>query len=59
MTLDYAIRVTQREHPRFAFDLGVGQIAGNIGTTGIPGVGLVPVNLQARHVVGTGLSYRF
>jgi hypothetical protein len=57
-TLDYAIRVTQREHPHFAFDIGVGQVAGNIGTT-FNGVSLVPVNLQARHVVGTGLSYRF
>ena len=58
-TLDYAVRVTQREHPHFSFDIGVGQIAGTIGTTAIPGVGLVPVNLQARHVVGMGLSYRY
>ena len=58
-TMDYAVRVTQREHPHFSFDLGVGQIAGNIGTSYIPGVGLVPVNLQARHVIGTGLSFRY
>ena len=32
-TLDYAVRVTQKEHPHFAFDIGVGQVAGNIGTT--------------------------
>jgi hypothetical protein len=31
-TLDYAVRVTQREHPHFAFDIGIGQVAGNIGT---------------------------
>jgi hypothetical protein len=58
-TLDYAVRVTQREHPHFSFDIGVGQIAGKIGTTVIPGLGLTPVNLQARHVIGTGLSYRY
>jgi hypothetical protein len=60
-TLDYAIRVTQREHPHFSFDIGVGQVAGQIGTTYIssPPLGFVPVNLNARHVVGTGLSYRY
>jgi hypothetical protein len=65
-TLDYAVRVTQREHPHFAFDIGVGQVAGMIGTTAVatglpppyPPVVLVPVNLQARHVVGVGLSIR-
>jgi hypothetical protein len=57
-TLDYAVRVTQREHPHFSFDLGVGQVAGNIGST-FNGVGIVPVNLQARHVIGMGLSYRY
>jgi hypothetical protein len=65
-TLDYAVRVTQREHPHFAFDIGVGQVAGNIGTTLLP-TGLpapfnyapTPVNLQARHVVGMGFSYRY
>ncbi|MGD0292971.1 MAG: hypothetical protein ABSB30_03880 [Terracidiphilus sp.] len=61
MTMDYAVRVTQREHPRFSIDAGVGQIAGNIGTTYIasPPLGFVPVNLQARHVIGAGASYRF
>lgn len=64
-TLDYAIRVTQREHPHFTFDIGVGQVAGMIGTTLTPtGNPLQPfaplaVNLQARHVVATGLSYRY
>ena len=66
-TLDYAVRVTQREHPHFAFDIGVGQVAGSIGTAVLP-TGLpapypptvsLPVNLQARHVVGMGLSYRY
>jgi len=65
-TLDYAVRVTQRQHPHFAFDIGIGQVAGNIGTaqlpTGLPApyppVILLPVNLEARHVVGVGLSIR-
>lgn len=65
-TLDYAIRVTQKEHPHFAFDIGVGQVAGMIGTTAVPTglpapyppVVLVPVNLEARHVIGVGLSIR-
>lgn len=65
-TLDYAVRVTQRDHPHFAFDLGIGQVAGMIGTTAVPTglpapyppVVLVPVNLEARHVVGIGLSIR-
>lgn len=61
-TLDYAVRVTQRESPHFAFDIGIGQVAGTIGTTVIPtpvGPQPVPVDLQARHVFGTGLSIRF
>jgi hypothetical protein len=67
-TLDYAVRVTQREHPHFAFDIGIGQVAGNIGSIYVPNpyypavgppVVTTPVNLQARHVVGTGLSYRY
>jgi hypothetical protein len=66
-TLDYAVRVTQREHPHFAFDIGIGQVAGNIGTAVLP-TGLLPpypttialpVNLEARHAVGMGLSYRY
>jgi hypothetical protein len=65
-TLDYAVRVTQREHPHFSFDIGVGAVAGNIGTavlpTGLPAPNnylVLPVNLQARHVVGMGLAYRY
>jgi hypothetical protein len=62
-TLDYAVRVTQREHPHFSFDIGIGQVAGNIGAipTGLPSPypPSVPVNLEARKVVGMGLSYRY
>jgi hypothetical protein len=67
-TLDYAVRVTQREHPHFAFDIGVGQVAGNIGSIYVanpyyPAIGTpvvtTPVNLEARHVIGMGLSYRY
>ena len=63
-TLDYAVRITQKEHPHFAFDLGVGQVAGMIGTTLVPtGVpsqpyAPLPINLQARHIIGVGLSIR-
>lgn len=49
-TLDYAIRITQRKDARFAFDAGVGQVAGRI----LPGV-----DLEARSVFGMGLSYKF
>lgn len=66
-TLDYAVRVTQKENSHFAFDIGVGQVAGTIGSTlaptnlppPYPPVVTVPVNLQARSVVGVGLSYRY
>jgi hypothetical protein len=71
-TLDYAVRVTQRDKPHFAFDIGVGQVAGNIGSIYVPNpffspsnpafgppVVTTPVNLEARHVVGMGLSYRY
>ncbi|MDE3202358.1 MAG: hypothetical protein KGN79_15715 [Acidobacteriota bacterium] len=64
-TLDYAIRITQKENPHFAFDVGIGQVAGTIGTTAVPtGVAnppyvLVPVNLKARSVFGMGLSLRY
>jgi hypothetical protein len=67
-TLDYAVRVTQKDNPHFAFDIGIGQVAGNIGSIWVPnpyypavGPPIVtqPVNLQARHVVGIGLSYRY
>jgi hypothetical protein len=66
-TLDYAVRITQADHPHFSFDAGVGQVAGNIGTAILP-TGLpapypptisIPVNLQARHVFGMGFSYRY
>lgn len=63
-TLDYAVRITQKEHPHFAFDVGVGQVAGNIGTTlvptGIPARPYAPLNidLKARHIIGIGLSIR-
>jgi hypothetical protein len=66
-TLDYAVRVTQREHPHFAFDIGIGKVAGNIGTIPQPTFlplpnpqyVYIPVNLQASHIVGMGLSYRY
>jgi len=71
-TLDYALRVTQKDKPHFAFDIGVGQVAGNIGSIYVanpyfsptnpalgPPVVTTPVNLQARTVVGIGLSYRY
>ncbi len=61
-TMDYAVRITQKNNPHFAFDIGVGQVAGTIGTTAIPtaaGPVLTPVNLQARSVIGTGLSMRY
>ena len=58
-TLDYAVRVTQRENPHFAFDIGIGQVAGQIGTTYVPPIGFIPVNLKARKVVGMGLSLRY
>lgn len=67
-TLDYAVRITQREHPHFSVDIGMGQVAGNIGSSYAanpyyPAVGppivLSPINLQARKVLGMGLSYRY
>lgn len=61
-TLDYAVRITQQEHPRFSFDAGVGQVAGQIGYTELPtpaGPAIVPVNLDARKVFGIGASYKF
>ena len=62
-TLDYAVRVTQKDNPHFAFDVGVGQVAGIIGQTpvvvGGTVVGLLPVDLKAKHLVGIGLSYRY
>jgi hypothetical protein len=64
-TLDYAVRVTQRENPHVTIDIGIGQVAGQIGYTAVPtGVAnppfvVIPINLEARHVLGLGLSYRY
>ena len=64
-TIDYAVRVTQKDNPHFAFDIGFGHVAGTIGNTAVPtGVAnppfvLVPVNLKANAVFGTGLSIRY
>jgi hypothetical protein len=66
-TLDYAVRITQKDNPHFAADFGIGQVAGMIGSTVLP-TGLpapypatvvAPINLQARKVVGGGLSFRY
>jgi hypothetical protein len=62
-TMDYAVRATQKENPHFAFDIGIGHVAGMIGQTpilvgGVP-VALIPVNLEANHVFGMGLSLRY
>ena len=66
-TLDYAVRVTQKDNPHFAFDIGVGQVAGVIGThtalTNLPPpyppTVTLPVDLQAKHILGMGLSIRY
>ena len=67
-TLDYAVRFTQRDNPHFSFDIGVGQVAGKIGSIYVPNpyypalgppVVTTPVNLDARSVIGMGLSYRY
>ena len=62
-TMDYAVRVTQRDKPHFSFDIGIGQVAGNIGATPTfmapPAPASLPVNLEARKVVGMGLSFRY
>lgn len=64
-TLDYAVRITQKDNPHFAFDAGVGQVAGNIGSTVVPTgnplqpFAVIPVNLEARKVFGMGLSLRY
>jgi len=62
-TLDYAVRVSQRENPHFSFDIGIGQVAGNIGSIPTfmppPYPAAIPVNLEARKVVGMGLSFRY
>jgi len=61
-TIDYAVRITQKDTPHFAFDIGVGHVAGVIGTTVVRtpvGPQLVPVDLKANAVMGLGLSYRY
>jgi hypothetical protein len=66
-TMDYAVRVTQKDNPHFAFDVGVGHVAGTIGqtlaATGLPApyppYVLVPVDLKANSVFGMGLSVRY
>ncbi len=64
-TLDYAVRVTQIEHPHFAFDIGIGAVASHIGsapTFTFPNpspTGTALVDLQAKKVLGMGLSYRY
>ena len=64
-TMDYAVRVTQKNNSHFAFDIGVGHVAGTIGNTAVPtGVAnppyvVVPVNLKANAVMGLGLSVRY
>jgi hypothetical protein len=64
-TMDYAVRVTQKDNPHFAFDIGVGHVAGVIGRTPVPtGIAnppfvLVPIDLKANSVVGMGLSFRY
>lgn len=64
-TIDYAVRITQKDNPHFAFDIGAGHVAGTIGTTavatGVPSnpYVLVPVDLKANAVFGMGLSIRY
>ncbi|MGD0061708.1 MAG: hypothetical protein ABSD58_20055 [Verrucomicrobiia bacterium] len=71
-TLDYAVRVSQKDKPHFSFDIGIGQVAGNIGSIYVPNpffnptnpafgppVVTTPVSLQARSILGIGLSYRY
>ncbi len=64
-TMDYALRVTQKDNPHFAFDIGMGHVAGVIGRTAVPtGVAnppyvVVPIDLKANTVFGTGLSIRY
>lgn len=61
-TLDYAVRFTQRDNPHFAVGVGVGQVAGMIGDTEVvtpEGPEIVPVNLQARSVLGISVGLRY
>jgi len=66
-TLDYAIRITQKDNPHFAADFGIGHVAGQIGSTVVP-TGLpapyppyatLPIDLQANKVFGCGISFRY
>lgn len=72
-TLDYAVRFTQRKDAHFSVDIGVGQLANRIGYISIqnPAVGVTcspspscpvllpyPIDLDARHVFGMGISIR-
>jgi hypothetical protein len=66
-TLDYAVRFTQRKNARFSADIGIGQLANNIGYVAVanpyyPSAGTayvpVPISLDARHVFGFGISFR-
>jgi Protein of unknown function (DUF3034) len=67
-TMDYAVRVTQKDNPHFAFDIGVGHVAGVIGQAAVatnlpppypPYVAGPPVDLKANAVMGLGLSVRY
>lgn len=61
-TMDYAVRFTQRDNPHFAVGIGVGQVAGMIGDTEVvtpAGPEIVPVNLQARSVLGISVGLRY
>ncbi|MDR3741486.1 MAG: DUF3034 family protein [Terracidiphilus sp.] len=66
-TMDYAVRITQKDNPHFAFDVGVGHVAGKIGNTAVatglpapyPPIVVVPVDLKANSVFGLGLSFRY
>jgi hypothetical protein len=64
-TMDYAVRVTQKDNPHFAFDIGVGHVAGVIGDTAVatgvpnPPFVLIPIDLKANAIVGMGLSIRY
>ncbi len=61
-TMDYAVRFTQRKNAHFAAGIGVGQVAGMVGDTELPtpnGPVFVPVNLQARSVLGISVGLRY
>lgn len=61
-TMDYAVRITQKDNPHFAFDAGIGHVAGTIGTTVAltpNGPVFIPVDLKANAIFGMGLSVRY